>query len=139
MKEENDDELQAWLDEQNRLGQKPLSPETDEKLRLYQQIFDELSTEPPVGLSYGFSAAVVRQIQKSDVVRRERRAYAVLGFCLLLMPLAALAMQAVFRNPDLMETFRALDVVKFPALFILLLLVLIQWADRRFVKRKLNP
>jgi hypothetical protein len=139
MKEMNDDELQTWLDAQFQTGEKPPGQETEEEaVQLYRQIFEELSTKPPANLSYGFSTAVVRQIQQKEVVRKEHRAYVVFGCCLLLMPLVALAMQAVFRNNDLVQTFRAIDAIKFPAMFVVLLLGLIQWADYRFVKRKLN-
>ena len=139
MKDMNDDELQAWLESQFQAGEKPPGPETEEDaVQLYRQIFEELSTKPPASLSYGFSSAVVRKIQQKEVIRKERRAYVVFGCCLLLMPLVALAMQAVFRNTDLAQTFRAINAIKFPALFVVLLLSLIQWADYRFVKRKLN-
>jgi hypothetical protein len=140
MKEMNDEELQAWLDAQFRVGSKLPEPETDdEAVRLYEQIFRELSVKPDVDLSYGFSAAVVRQIQQKEAAAKERKAYILFAVCLLLMPLVALAFQAVFRIDDLKETLHALGYIKFPALFVILLLAMIQWADRRFVKRKLNP
>ncbi|GAB3935928.1 hypothetical protein [Larkinella terrae] len=138
MNESNDDELQEWLDALNRSGRKPAEAEPqDEAVRLYQQLFEELSVEPSLGLSYGFSASVVRQIQLKEARRQERQALVWMGLCLLLLPLAVLGMQAVYRVDDLIATFRALDVIKFPALFVIVLLSLIQWADRRFVRRKM--
>ena len=137
MKPWSDDELQAWLEHPNRPGEKP--PESEgETVRMYRQLFDELASEPPLDVRYGFSARVVLTLQKAEVARRERRAYGLLGLCLLLMPLVALGWQAVFQFRDFSATVQALDAIKYPALFVLFLLALIQWADRRFVKRNVN-
>ncbi|RRB07384.1 hypothetical protein [Larkinella rosea] len=139
MNDISDDDLQEWLDASNRSNRKPGKSEPeDEAVRLYQQLYDELSVEPVVGLSYGFSVSVVRQIQVKETCRRERQAYIWVGLCLFLMLIVVLSIQAVYRVNGLIETLRALDDIKFPVLFISALLSLIQWADRRFVKRKLS-
>ncbi|MGA0556635.1 hypothetical protein ACO2Q8_08290 [Larkinella sp. VNQ87] len=137
MNEEQDYEIQKQLEQQFRQRKRPPRPQTGaETEKLYHQLFEALSDELPGGLPYGFSAKVIRHIQRQNVICWERRAYGLIALCLLLVPLAALAMQAVFRPDDLSKTLRALNSVKGLVLFGLLLMGLIQWADRRFVKKK---
>ncbi|WP_128546878.1 hypothetical protein [Larkinella soli] len=132
----SDEEWQAWFEGLN--GTPPFAPDPDdESFRLYRQLFDALATEPATGLSYGFSARVVRRIQEQDLARQERRAYGYVAAGILLMIGAALGLQAIFGRDDFRETLRAVFHYRYPVLFALGLLMLIQWADRRLVKRKI--
>ncbi|GAA4397832.1 hypothetical protein GCM10023187_07710 [Nibrella viscosa] len=139
MNELNDDMIQQWLDDQRRGIQRSLLPEEDaESARLYQQLFDQLSSEPSDDLSLGFSAGVVWQIKQHEWRVSERKAYILLGLGILLIPTSAFIVMMMF-NPNALS--RLLDALAYrigPVLFGILLFVGVQWADHVLVKADLK-
>jgi hypothetical protein len=134
MKPLSDEEIQAMVEALHRTGESPV--DDDESTKLYKQLFDELATEPPVDLPLGFSKNVVRLIQQQQAARHQKKAYLVFGFVSLLMLGVAFTFQALQSANDSAETRQALSHIKWPVLFLVALVSLIQWADHRFVKSK---
>lgn len=134
MKPLSDEEIQAMVEAMRLEGK--VTPEEDESVQAYKQLFDELAAEPSLDLSFGFSRNVVRQIQQQEATRHQTKAYLIFGLTLVLMLSLAFGFQAVRSVNDSTETWQALSYIKWPALFVVALFGLIQWADYRFVKAR---
>lgn len=130
----SDQEIQAMVDAMRQAGNTPQNE--DESFQTYEQLFDELTAEPPLDLSYGFSRKVIHQIQQQETARYQTKAYVVFGLTLAFILSLAFGFQAVRSANDFAATWEALAHIKWPVLFIVVLVGLIQWADYRFVKLK---
>ena len=134
MKPLSDDEIQAMVEAMGQEGK--LATEEDESVQAYKQLFGELANEPALDLSFGFSRNVVRQIQQREAAQYQTKAYLIFGLTLVLMLSFAFGFQAIRSVNDSTETWQALMYIKWPALFVVALFALIQWADYRFVRAK---
>jgi len=129
MNDWNDEELQRML-EQNEL---PL--EKGEDLEAYQLLFKELRKAPEVGLSRNFAANVVARIQ-GKASRRD-----VVKFYLLALGIIAVAIIGVYAifmriNQHASSWLtNSIASYKWALAFLLISVFLIQYVDRKVVKR----
>ncbi|MBN8823730.1 MULTISPECIES: hypothetical protein [unclassified Spirosoma] len=132
-----DQQLQELLDKQFRNHDNSTPIHTDDReFRRYQQLFEELSNEPPqTALSYSFATTATRLIQKQELARTERRALVLYGLGVFVSFCIAIALLTMAPDNALSELANTFSRFALPMLVILAGFGLIQWADYRLITR----
>ena len=131
MKESDDDQIQKMLD--GNLNPEGQFEDDSEDLKIYNRLFDELSKEPEVKLSYSFSANVVRKIRYQQQRRSDIR-LAILVVALIIIGLVAFTNSSYFK-----EALPAISGSKWLIFAGLLFLALIQFLDQKLVIERRFP
>lgn len=130
-----DDELQQWLEEGHTTPPGDAPAEAEAELQAYAQLFSELSAPPPGSLPPGFATRITAQVMQQEVSRSDRKLFTGIAAMLLLVAGAAivyvLGMNASFSNSWL----GALPRLKWPLLFGVMVLAMVQVLDRKLVGR----
>ncbi|WP_080057111.1 hypothetical protein [Spirosoma aerolatum] len=137
MNQLNDQQLQELLDAQFRNHDNSTPIHTDDReFRLYQWLFEELSSEPPqTALSYSFAITTTRLIQKQELARTERRAFVLYSLGVLVGVGIAIGLLTMAPDNALSELANTFSRFGLSMLLILVGFGLIQWADYRLIKR----
>ncbi|UFH52889.1 hypothetical protein [Spirosoma sp. KNUC1025] len=132
-----DQQIQQWLQMQRRSGEKRTETGSDEtEFELYNRLFDELAAEPAnTTLPYLFAANVTRQIQQQVITRNETRVFVLYGATILFIFLITGLILFAAHREALTAFELGLSRLAMPLFLLVMSIILIQWADYRFVKR----
>ena len=131
MKESDDDKIQKMLD--GNLNPEGQFEDDSEDLKIYNRLFDELSKEPEVKLSYSFSANVVRKIR----YQQQRRSDIRLAF--LVGGLVIIGILGFVNSGYFKDALPAMSASKWIIFAGLLFLALIQFLDQKLVIERRFP
>ena len=131
MKESDDDEFQKMLE--GNLNPKSQFDDDPEDLKVYSRLFDELSKEPEVKLSYSFSANVIRKIKYKQHRRSDLRLAIFVG-SLIIIGVIGFANSTYFK-----EALPAMSGSKWMIFAGLLVLAVIQFLDQKLVLERRLP
>jgi hypothetical protein len=121
----NDDELQEWLDNGGQGQQIPVTKD----LEAYRLVFETLKLELSESLSPGFSAKVVSKVRSQLYSKRNRGFYLWTAAIFILVITIAYSSMAIINNPDSLRLLNTFWEYKGIGLFVLCLLLFLQYFD----------
>lgn len=134
MKVWSDEEIQKMLEQGESWNDTDLSAAQKEDLEAYKMLFEDLKREPAGNLPYNFSKNVVLQLQNQTNRTSNFKFYLLL--VILLVAGSAMFYLLLLYNDDqiIPPIFHAIISYKWPLLFCLSSVFIIQYLDYKLVK-----
>jgi hypothetical protein len=136
MKQYTDEEMQEWLDN-GVLPAGATEPPAGEAIARYQQLYNALALESPVGLPADFSLRVLAALppEESPAAERSFHYWVVAVFVLVV---AGVLVWLGFASIETADLLTELLEYKWMALFSLVAILLFQLADWRLLKHRIE-
>ena len=136
MKKLNDEEIQKMLEQRLSISKDDLTEDSKDDMAAYRFLFENLEKEPSEGLPYDFSKNVTRKVQAA-VIRRQERKWSIYITLIIIAAFAGISgFMALFNYKATSQLVTVIGQYKWVILFILVSILVIQYADQYLVKKK---
>ena len=136
MKKLNDEEIQKMLEQRLSIPKDDLTEDSKDDMAAYRFLFESLEKEPAEGLPFDFSKKVARKVQAAVTQKQERRWNIYITLIIVAAFAGISGFMALFNYKAISQLVTVIGQYKWVILFILVSILVIQYADQYLIKKK---